>query len=156
LKHGKAKYVYANGASYSGDWIRGMREGKGKFVGKDGAIYEGDWMQGLKHGIGKKIFVSGDTFEGEYRKGVQFYGIYKWRHNSASYLGPYDTDGDLPCGTKVQFVGGNTLEIMKKMNGKKQRLWTNKEGNKHVQTYEFGDEIILGDYSLITNTQSAS
>ena len=43
-KEMKGKVEYADGSTYSGEWVKGMRHGKGVYNWKDGSKYEGEWQ----------------------------------------------------------------------------------------------------------------
>jgi hypothetical protein len=38
---------------YKGGFVRGMPEGEGTYLWKNGATYTGEWRRGMRHGIGK-------------------------------------------------------------------------------------------------------
>jgi hypothetical protein len=66
-RHGKGKYVYANGAVYEGDWKDDKRHGSGNFVCANGAVYEGEYRADMRHGIGKYIHDDGAVYEGNWK-----------------------------------------------------------------------------------------
>jgi hypothetical protein len=93
-RHGKGKYVYADGAVYEGDWKDGKihgkgnylyatgdvyegdfkddkKHGKGNYVYAAGGVYEGDWMDDMAHGIGKLVLANGDAYEGDYKNSMR-------------------------------------------------------------------------------------
>ena len=47
------KYIYADGASYVGDWKSGFRHGLGAHTKADGTKYTGSWVKGKMHGKGE-------------------------------------------------------------------------------------------------------
>jgi len=49
------KYVFADGATYVGEWKGVKKEGRGKYVFADGDIYEGEWKAGQMEGRGFKL-----------------------------------------------------------------------------------------------------
>lgn len=88
-----------------------------------------------------------------FKDDVRNYGIYRYENNEGFYEGEFDSDGLYPVGTVIKFNEGNTLEIKLDREGNKQRVFTNKKGFQHVQTYEYRDQIIFADHSLLNNTQ---
>lgn len=70
-RHGRGKYVGANGETYEGDYSENKPHGRGKIVYANGDTYEGEWRKDKKHGIGKYVWPDGDTYEGEYSKDKQ-------------------------------------------------------------------------------------
>lgn len=53
MRHGKGKFVYADGAKYDGEWYEGSMKGYGLLYYKNGALaYEGHWKADKFHGRG--------------------------------------------------------------------------------------------------------
>jgi hypothetical protein len=50
---------YYNGASYTGNWVKGKQQGKGKYCFPNKNFYEGDWESGKMHGRGVLIKANG-------------------------------------------------------------------------------------------------
>lgn len=50
MKHGYGTYNWANGSSYSGNWIENKIEGYGEYLWKDGKTYKGYWKDNNMHG----------------------------------------------------------------------------------------------------------
>jgi hypothetical protein len=42
-RHGKGKYIYADGSKYEGEWRYDKMNGKGIHTLCDGSIYDGFW-----------------------------------------------------------------------------------------------------------------
>jgi hypothetical protein len=55
--HGVGTQHWADGTTYSGNWINGAAHGDGKLAKADGSGYEGHWVEGRKHGFGKEKLV---------------------------------------------------------------------------------------------------
>lgn len=43
-------YLYPNGATYIGNYDKGLRQGRGKQIWKDGSCYEGEWYEDAAYG----------------------------------------------------------------------------------------------------------
>lgn len=86
VKHGKGKFVYANGDVYEGEFANNMNCGIGKFIGFDGGTvpnvvivvlanyvaietYEGSWVDGKMHGSGVFVDKNGNKYKGEWEAG---------------------------------------------------------------------------------------
>jgi hypothetical protein len=65
-KHGKGKMVFANGHSYTGDWINDMATGEGISIWTNGDRYEGQMKDGQRHGKGSYHFANGDKYTGDW------------------------------------------------------------------------------------------
>merc|ERR1719327_1781973 len=89
VRNGDGSFVYANGDSYSGEWVKGKKSGQGTYffkadrtrlVGtwKDGKILSGKWIfpngtyyvgkfeNGKPNGVGNWVFKSGIQLAGSY------------------------------------------------------------------------------------------
>lgn len=62
--HGKGILKWANGNKYEGEWANNGMHGKGKFTWLDGSVYIGDFENSKKHGKGKLIYANGSVDEG--------------------------------------------------------------------------------------------
>lgn len=67
--HGAGKYLWGDGESYEGDWVRGNRHGKGTYIHIDGSVYEGDWKDNKENGAGTKKWNDGKHYKGEWKDG---------------------------------------------------------------------------------------
>ena len=65
------KVSYADGGSYTGGFIDGVRNGEGTWSGKNGEKYEGKWEAGLKDGYGKYIYSNGEIFRGIWKNDLK-------------------------------------------------------------------------------------
>lgn len=65
-KHGKGKMEFANGHTYTGEWVDDMATGEGVFVWNNGDQYKGQLKYGQRHGKGSYYFVNGDTYIGDW------------------------------------------------------------------------------------------
>lgn len=53
LKHGRGKYILADGSYFEGEWANNKINGKGTLYFRDGKIeYDGEWRNDLFHGWG--------------------------------------------------------------------------------------------------------
>jgi len=87
-----ARFEYANGDVYEGEWRKCRRDGRGKMMFNNGDVYEGDWKEDVREGHGRLIYKNGDFYDGEFKnneregKGKMSYKmghIYEgdWKHN---------------------------------------------------------------------------
>lgn len=60
----KGPYTLKNGATYTGQWLDGMRDGYGTQLWPDGSRYEGMWSYDKANGQGKLVHADGDIYEG--------------------------------------------------------------------------------------------
>ena len=75
----RPEYKYAcNGATYTGQWLGGMRHGIGTMLYPDGTRYKGNWAFNMPTHEGKLQLSNGDCYEGGWAMG-QFcgYGVLK-------------------------------------------------------------------------------
>ena len=50
--HGFGKFEFADGRTYEGHYLKGLRDGQGVYKWTDGSIYDGEFKAGKQHGIG--------------------------------------------------------------------------------------------------------
>ncbi|XP_069725948.1 radial spoke head 10 homolog B2-like [Phaenicophaeus curvirostris] len=60
----ESQYLLRN--TYAGEFVNGDRHGRGKFIYANGAVYDGEWVCNKKHGKGKFVFQNGRVYEGEF------------------------------------------------------------------------------------------
>ena len=70
LLEGKGVCVYANGARYEGEWVKGLRHGHGEFR-EHGAVYRGGWADGQQSGEGVWSYPDGSEYRGPLKKGMR-------------------------------------------------------------------------------------
>eukprot|EP00913_Durusdinium_trenchii_P033987 g31814.t1 len=70
-------HTFANGSTYTGEWLGLVRHGYGKQVWPDGARYEGQWCHDMANGMGRFQHGDGDVYEGQ------------WKNDKAEGLGKY-------------------------------------------------------------------
>lgn len=58
---------YADGSTYSGDWMNGKRHGLGKLVERNGYMYYGWWENDLRHGQGEANYPDGSMYDGDWK-----------------------------------------------------------------------------------------
>ena len=59
-------------STYYGDTnASGEREGLGKANYADGETYSGNWLEGKKHGRGQVLYANGDTYVGEFESDLR-------------------------------------------------------------------------------------
>lgn len=63
--------MWADGATYEGDWVDNKMHGHGVFTWVDGRRYEGAYEHDKKHGLGMFTWPDGRRFEGMWRNGKQ-------------------------------------------------------------------------------------
>ncbi|MFO0117852.1 MAG: hypothetical protein ACK521_09655, partial [bacterium] len=60
---GKGQYIWADGSSYDGAVLNGLRHGKGKYINmKEGVEYNGKWENGMRHGYGELTYRNGSLY----------------------------------------------------------------------------------------------
>lgn len=80
-RHGKGVYKYADGSVYEGEFANGIVQGHGQMM-KDDLSYTGDWLKGLKNGQGYLVISGPDQYEeyrGEFLLG-KYHGKGYWKH----------------------------------------------------------------------------
>jgi hypothetical protein len=86
-ENGKGTYVYANGFTYEGSFLHGVREGRGMLKGSDGSWYDGMWVNDKFQGQGTYMWPNGAKYIGAWDNGIQNgYGIYFY-NNGDKYTG---------------------------------------------------------------------
>lgn len=81
-----------SGATYTGEWLHGMRDGQGEQVWPDGSRYIGQWSKDVAHGNGKLYHADGDTYEGDFAKDkANGRGTYSYS-NGGKYVGEWKDD----------------------------------------------------------------
>lgn len=79
LKHGQGHFTWASGAAYDGEFSSGHLEGLGIMRWPDGSSYEGAWKDGCMHGVGQFIWADGRSYEGEYQNDLKHgRGTFRW------------------------------------------------------------------------------
>ena len=71
MRHGKGRFLWSNGESYEGDYLKDERTGKGVYNWPDGSFYEGDFLAGKRHGLGTYKSANGTIYEGEWFDDLQ-------------------------------------------------------------------------------------
>ncbi len=61
---GTGTYRYSSVSTYSGQFVKGVRQGKGKLTMQNGNIYEGHFTNGRMHGEGSMTYSNGDRYVG--------------------------------------------------------------------------------------------
>jgi len=79
LKHGMGRFSWASGAVYEGDFVEDRLEGSGYFRWPCGSTYEGAWRDGRMHGFGLFTWSDGRSYEGEYKHDFKDgQGVFRW------------------------------------------------------------------------------
>eukprot|EP01114_Cavostelium_apophysatum_P009541 TRINITY_DN2269_c0_g1_i1.p1 TRINITY_DN2269_c0_g1~~TRINITY_DN2269_c0_g1_i1.p1 ORF type:complete len:1220 (+),score=341.95 TRINITY_DN2269_c0_g1_i1:204-3863(+) len=87
--HGRGKYIYSNGSSYSGLFANGQYNGWGIFIGANGDRYEGHFKDDKYHGKGKCLYSNSDSYTGEFFEGERHgNGVYEYS-NGNRYEGAF-------------------------------------------------------------------
>jgi TPR repeat protein len=66
---GVAHFVWPDGRSYSGDFVKGQPHGHGIEQLPDGSRYDGDWTEGRRGAVGTLIFGDGSRYDGQFEAG---------------------------------------------------------------------------------------
>ena len=68
--HGKGKMIWADGAQYEGDFVKGQMEGTGVFIWPNKTQrYEGTFVNNKMHGKGRYISEDGKVWKGYFYDG---------------------------------------------------------------------------------------
>jgi hypothetical protein len=62
-------YTWADGSTYNGDWVDGMKHGRGLYMYANGDMYEGGYFKGMKHGYGAASWTNGSQYVGHWDSG---------------------------------------------------------------------------------------
>jgi len=62
--NGYGTYVWADGETYTGNWVNSKRSGAGRNEWPTGAIHKGLWRNDLRHGVGMAIDAAGEAVAG--------------------------------------------------------------------------------------------
>lgn len=72
LRHGRGKYIYADGSYYIGDWKKGKMDGQGQlYDSNSNLVYDGNWKDDHYEGAGRLMGFGTDwtKYEGEFTCG---------------------------------------------------------------------------------------
>lgn len=75
--NGPGRYVWPDGSSYTGDFLKGKFHGQGTYAWSDGKKYTGGFENDKRNGIGTYTWPNGANYRGEWENGKKAgYGIY--------------------------------------------------------------------------------
>jgi hypothetical protein len=95
-REGQGIMTYANGASYKGNFVNDKREGHGTLTYVNGASYTGNFVNNKREGHGTLRYASGASYTGEWKDGnFQGQGIMTYA-NGASYTGEWKNNITIP------------------------------------------------------------
>lgn len=105
LRHGRGIFQWANGQRYEGDWVNDQPNGQAKVHFANGNDYEGAVQAGLPQGMGRMRYASGDLYTGQFKAGVpEGRGLYLWK-SGQQFEG--DWKNEQPHGEgRLQFASG--------------------------------------------------
>lgn len=105
LRHGRGTFQWANGQRYEGDWLNDQPIGQAKVHFANGNDYDGAVQAGLPQGQGRMRYASGDLYTGQFKAGVpEGRGLYLWK-NGQQFEG--DWKNEQPHGEgRLQFASG--------------------------------------------------
>ncbi len=98
---GRGVYTWADGSTYTGDVVDGVRHGVGTFVAAGGyPRYQGEWREGLRHGRGLLTYdASGNAYDGQWVADARE-GLGTLTHGSGNtYVGEWEADRKCGRGT---------------------------------------------------------
>ncbi len=76
---GSGKFIFKNGDSYNGAWLKGKMDGQGTYTWKNGDVYKGAFLEGLMEGRGTLAYANGDRYIGTWEDNqMQGRGHYIW------------------------------------------------------------------------------
>lgn len=77
--NGNGKFVFKNGDSYNGAWLKGKMDGQGTYTWKNGDVYKGAFLEGEMEGRGTMTWRNGDRYIGTWEANkMQGRGHYIW------------------------------------------------------------------------------
>jgi len=105
LRQGRGTFQWANGQRYEGDWVNDQPTGQAKVHFANGNDYEGAVLAGLPQGMGRMRYASGDLYTGQFKAGTpEGRGLYLWK-NGQQFEG--DWKNEQPHGEgRLQFASG--------------------------------------------------
>jgi hypothetical protein len=127
--HGYGAMRYADGGTYIGDWLNGLKEGRGvvswpwgdRYEGglkngelnghgavqyADGGTYIGAWVSGKKEGRGVESWPNGNRYKGEFVNNLRHgYGTFMYDDGEV-YTGSFQRDNKHGSGVLVMADGG--------------------------------------------------
>ena len=121
LRHGRGRFDFENGDSYTGEWSQGYMHGFGEYAWKEGQRYSGDWDRGNHEGRGFLTWPTEvcDIAGVDTAKGGKYTGSFKGgkREGKGSetmvshgvYAGEWLQDLRCGCGT-FKWLNGNTYD----------------------------------------------
>ena len=65
-RHGPGVNIFADTATYEGEWREGKASGKGKLFHATGDVYSGDWKDDKANGFGKYVHANGAEYIGDW------------------------------------------------------------------------------------------
>lgn len=71
VRQGAGSETFANGCTYTGNFVSGQRHGHGLYACPNGYIYEGMYTMGQINGRGSETLPSGERYEGDFVNGVR-------------------------------------------------------------------------------------
>ncbi len=104
-RNGTGTRTYADGSTYEGEFLSGLRHGNGVQRWPDGRRYEGRWAADRRHGYGVQTYSDGQ-YRGSWLKGDPTEkGLRSWR-NGNRYVGEYRRE--VPHGRgRLSFADGS-------------------------------------------------
>merc|ERR1712118_365555 len=76
LRHKTGTMRYPNGSTYEGEFFEDIPEGSGKlYDAEERSAYEGQFAAGMREGEGTCIYESGDRFVGQWHRNMEVTGI---------------------------------------------------------------------------------
>ncbi|PRP82793.1 hypothetical protein PROFUN_10008 [Planoprotostelium fungivorum] len=135
-RHGKGKYIFANGNIYSGSFEHDLQCGFGILVMTDGDRYTGEFANNRFHGKGMYEHAIGDVYKGHFINGKKSgMGSYQFKNGDA-YEGEF-YEGSMSSWGVYQSANGDTYE-----GNFQQNLFHGRGKQTIVQT----GEIYEGDF----------
>jgi hypothetical protein len=109
LRDGLGHYAWANGQRYEGEWRDDRPSGAGRLWFANGDVYEGLVEDGHPNGQGRMRFAGGDRYVGEFKAGIaDGRGAYTWA-NGQTLVGRW-VAGRVEGDATLRFVNGNVYE----------------------------------------------
>jgi hypothetical protein len=84
------RYVFSDGATYTGEWQDNLFDGVGSHTWPTGAVYSGQWNKGSMQGHGRLAWADGEHYAGEFwNNQYQGQGAFTYPDGD-KYVGEFD------------------------------------------------------------------
>lgn len=109
-RHGQGTMSWPNKSIYVGDWVDDERCGEGEFTYNTGDVYRGKWLDDRQNGMGELQYTSNDIYRGYWKDGIR-HGDGKILYSNGDVFeghfvnGHIEGKGVLKCTNGVEYSG---------------------------------------------------